>query len=140
MHSSRRVVLAAVLAAAVLLVGCTPSGAPATPTHSEEPTVPTTEPTETTEPGEFDLADFPGRIELPAQLTKVADGPEPFYVIRTSRGLVGVTLHTDAGFGGVLVIAAPEDFILPEDEAERFAALESLAELTGGSLQVVEIR
>lgn len=133
----RRAAVVAVLAATTLLAGCAGISHAA---HPDETPTPSDNPA-TVEPAPIvKLDDFPARIEYAGLLTRIADGPTPFYVLQTRHGLVSVTLHSEPSLNRVLVIAAPEGFEMPDpnDSAATFAALQALAELTGGSLQVVE--
>jgi hypothetical protein len=139
----------AAIAVTTLLVGCAaaigqqvPAGIPTNQqgeTISPTPLPPRGE--QTSQPTE-DISHLTGRIEVNGTLRQLSSGPSNHYIWVTRQGSLSVILHSGSGVGTVLVIATPEGFMLPEgdDPAAAFAALEELAELTGGSLQVVEIR
>lgn len=159
---------AALLAGALLLVGCG-AVAPTDPVQPVPTGGPEPAPGEPApDPAAVDLAAYPERIAVAGRLTEVLPAgldSQGFLVLRTGEGLLPVVLRFDAadaggaapgalGSGGEpaagpgraaargaegVLVAAPAGFVLPEQPAAAFAALERLAAETGGALQAVAL-
>lgn len=127
------------MVATALLAGCSFAPDSSTPDHGGEPAV-TTEPTFEGGEDQVNLAEYPARIEVYAQLIEIADASQPAFMLRTGPGVVSVVFHTQPMIMGTYVIAAPEGFSLPADPEQQSDALFQLADLTGGALHVVEVR
>jgi len=150
MTGQGRTMAAVATAATVLAViaGC------AQPTGSAEPGQPEPAPAHPEGPdvpAPIDLATLPDRLTIKGRLTKVVAGEraEPrdtdsdvLWIFQVDGGFLPIHLRGEefagVGVGGArgIVVAAPAGTVLPDGDA-RFAALQALAEQTGGALQVV---